>query len=100
MEITKENIEALGFTFKVKGDDDTDYTFNKPSIRKNWVDLLVWQPDTNEITLSRHSKDLVTVASKGLPRGKNISDYIVQLFQSDVKTVAELKNLLLLHKII
>jgi hypothetical protein len=101
MKITQESIEALGFNFKVKADDNTDYTFNKPSNRENWVDLLVWQPDTNEITLSQHTNDVFRLASlHRLPRGKKITDYVVQLSQSNVKSVGELKTILENHNII
>jgi hypothetical protein len=102
MKITRETIEKFGFTHKVEGDDNNDITFNKPSQKgENWLDLLVWQPDTNEVTVSQHTKDLFQVFGRGrLPKGKKVEDYIVQVFQSNMKTTEELESSLVLHNII
>ena len=38
--------------FKVKDEEDnSDYTFNKPSGKEGWIDLLVWHPETNNVCL-------------------------------------------------
>ena len=82
MKITQKNIEKLGFTFKLKSEEDEcDYTFNKPSNRKGWIDCLVWHPKTNNIILSQHTPELWEVYSRGrLYPNTNISDYLVNLF--------------------
>ena len=82
MKITKENIEELGFTFKLKSmEDNCDYTFNKPSSREGWIDLLVWHPETNNVILSQHTHKLFDVMNRGrlFPNTK-MSDYLVNLF--------------------
>ena len=82
MKITKENIEKLGFTFKVKDEDsESDYTFNKPSNREGWIDMLVWHPQTNNIILSQHTHKLFDVMNRGRLYPKTtMSDYLVNLF--------------------
>ena len=102
MKITTKGIEKLGFNFKVSGDDNDDLTFNKPSFKgKNWKDLIVWQPKTNDLTLSQHTNDVFKVfENQRLPKGKKIEDYIVQLYQGKVETIEELNKILIHHKVI
>jgi len=79
MKVTAKNIEKLGFNLIVSGFNE-DYTFNRPSItRKNWFDIVVWQPRTNEIGLSTHSVDFYHIAKHGLPKGKKLEDYLFQV---------------------
>ena len=92
MKITKENIEALGFNFKVKDDAaDSDYTFNKPSNRIGWIDMLVWHPESNEVFLSQHTPELFEVTKRGIVYpNTNINDYIVKIFESSFNNMNEL----------
>lgn len=79
MKVTAKNIRGLGFDLIVNGIME-DYTFNRRSItRKDWYDVIVWQPRTNEIALSTHSIELAHVFNNGMPKGKKLEDYIRQV---------------------
>jgi hypothetical protein len=79
MKVTAKNIEKLGFKLIVHGFME-DYTFNRPSItREDWLDVVVWQPRTNEIGMSTHSIDFYHIAKYGLPKGKKLEDYLFQV---------------------
>jgi len=92
MKITQENIEKLGFEFKLKSDEgDCDYTFNKPSGKEGWIDLLVWHPETNNVILSQHTHKLFDVMSRGrLFPGTKMEDYIVSLFDLNFTSMGQL----------
>jgi len=71
--------------------DDCDYTFNKPSNRKGWIDLLVWHPQTNNIILSQHTPELSEVMSRGrVYPGTKMEDYIVSLFDLNFISMSQL----------
>jgi hypothetical protein len=92
MKITQQNIEKLGFEFKLKDEqDDCDYTFNKPSNREGWIDLLVWHPETNNVILSQHTYKLSDIYNRGrLYPGTKMEDYIVSLFNLDFTSMGQL----------
>jgi hypothetical protein len=92
MKITQENIEKLGFEFKLKSDEgDCDYTFNKPSNRKGWIDLLVWHPETDNVILSQHTYKLSDIYNRGrLFPGTKMEDYIVSLFDLNFTSMGQL----------
>ena len=92
MKITKENIENLGFKFRLYDEEgDCDYTFNKPSAKEGWIDLLVWQPHTNTITLSQHTPKLSEIYNRGkLYPNTKMSDYIVSLFDLNFISMSQL----------
>ena len=94
MKITKENIEKLGFKFKVKDEDsESDYTFNKPSGKDGWIDLLVWHPETNNVILSQHTHKLFDVMNRGrLFPGTKMEDYIVSLFNQNFISMSQLND--------
>lgn len=92
MKITQENIEKLGFEFKLKDEkDNCDYTFNKPSNRKGWIDLLVWHPETDNVILSQHTYKLSDIYNRGrLFPGTKMEDYIVSLFDLNFTSMGQL----------
>ncbi len=93
MKITKKNIEKLGFTFKLKDEEtNSDYTFNKPSDKEGWIDLLVWHPETNNIILSQHTHKLFDLNKTGLNHSTNIEDYITRLFDLNFVSMSQLEN--------
>jgi hypothetical protein len=94
MKITQKNIEKLGFEFRVKSDEgDCDYTFNKLSDKEGWIDLLVWQPETNNITLSQHTHKFFDMMRRGrLFSGTKMEDYIVAIFDENFMSMTELKT--------
>jgi len=76
MEITKEEIEELGFTFVCK-DEKTgnDCTYNIPSkTKKGWYYVIVHHPFLNELIISHHAPVI------------NDSENIQQLYNSDDAT--------------
>jgi hypothetical protein len=93
--ITKQYIESLGFNFICKDDDnDSDYSFSKTSKKNGWVDLLVWQPRENNITISTHVEDIRDYF--GEDRTKyidKISKIIKQKFNGEILETDVLKKL-------
>jgi hypothetical protein len=93
MKITKKNIEKLGFTFKLKDEEtNSDYTFNKPSDKEGWIDLLVWHPETNNIILSQHTHKLFDLYNAGLNHNAKIEDYIIRLFDLNFISMSQLED--------
>jgi len=85
MELTKEAIQKLGFTFTdYDSETDMDYTFEKKVEQpKNCYLFLVWQPVSNEITVSRHLKPYMGSSFK-----------IERLYRGRLDTIEELKEIL------
>jgi hypothetical protein len=95
MKITKDYIESLGFNFVLKDEEnDCDYTFNKLSKKIGWIDVLVWQPKENNITISTHVEDIKDYV--GEDRTKyidKISKIIKQKFNGEILETDVLNNL-------
>jgi hypothetical protein len=73
----------------------TEYSLNKPSIVKNWVYLIVWHTENNQITISTHIKNGFEEAIVNNKITKdNIDKFIKKIYQGNIETELELENIL------
>lgn len=96
--LTLEQIESLGFNFISKDEENTCYSINKLSSKKNWVDLIVWHPNEERVVISRHVFDLGKYMSKNTIT--DINKIIQPIFRGKVKTLKELETICQTYKLI
>lgn len=85
MKITKEGIEKLGYEFiDYDSQTDMDYAFEKKGKKPMHYFFLIWQPISNEITISEYDR----------PDNRREIRNIKRVYQGRPATMDELKNVL------